>query len=355
MIYLTKEGGVTKIVVLYNHKGGVSKTTTSFNLAHSIAERLNTKVLLVDGDPQCNLTELSLAKTIEHLDQAAAETGELQQLPGTTILDALGPRFRGERPDVDVDSIDLIELLDTRVSLLRGDIGLSEAEDVLSQAHNLRTGTDVHQKRNYVALHDMLKRLAEARGFSHVIVDVGPSAGALTRAFFLAADIFLAPVVPDRFNYQAITSLSAIISKWIRENSAIVSDFQKLGLNVPLGSPQFRGLIMQRYQRYAGEAKPAFKHWMQLIPKRVVERLLPSMIDASGSKDVVLESCWTAPVAVEIPDFASLAPMMLTHGKPVWNLTEKETGWGGIVWVGRQEEMSNFKAKFYHLVDVVEA
>ncbi len=346
---------MTKIIVLYNHKGGVSKTTTSFNLAHAIAERLNTKVLLVDGDPQCNLTELSLAKIIEDLDKKAAETGEVQQLPGTTILDALGPRFRGDRPNVDVDAIELLELQDARVSLLRGDIGLSEAEDVLSQAHNLRTGTDIHQKRNYVALHDMLKRLAAARGFSHVIVDVGPSAGALTRAFFLSADIFLAPVVPDRFNYQAIASLSAIIAKWIRENAGVVADFQKLGLNVPLGSPQFRGLIMQRYQRYAGEPKPAFKHWMGLIPKRVIEQLLPAMVEASGSKDVILESCWTEPVAVDIPDFASLAPMMLTHGKPVWNLTERETGWSGVVWAERQAEMTNFKGKFYSLVDVVEA
>lgn len=345
---------MTKIIVLYNHKGGVSKTTTSFNLAHAIAERLDTQVLLVDGDPQCNLTELSLAKLVEQLDLEAAKSGQISQLPGTTILDALGPRFRGERADVDVESIELLELQNPRVSLLRGDIGLSEAEDVLSQAHNLRTGTDIHQKRNYVALHDMLKRLATSRGFSHVLVDVGPSAGALTRAFFLSADIFLAPVVPDRFNYQAVTSLSAIISKWIRENASIVADFQKLGLNVPLGSPQFRGLIMQRYQRYAGEPKPAFKHWMELIPQRVVEQLLPAMVEASNSKDVVLESCWTKPVAIEIPDFASLAPMMLTHGKPVWNMTEKETGWSGVVWAGRKEEMDRFKDRFYSLVDSVQ-
>ena len=346
---------MSKVIVLYNHKGGVSKTTTCFNLAHALAEKLNTRVLLVDGDPQCNLTELALAPEIEELDREFEESGVENQLPGSTILDALRPRFTGDRANVDVDAIELVPLRDNRISLLRGDIAFSEAEDILSQAHSMRTGTDLHQKRNYVAIHDMLKRLAEKHGFTHVIIDVGPSAGALTRACFLAADLFLAPVVPDRFNNQAIGSLSAIISKWIRENGSIVSDFQALGLNVPLGSPQFRGLVMQRYQRYGGEPKPAFKHWMQRIPERALQQLLPAMKEASGSVDVIAEPCWDDPVAVEIPEFTSLAPMMLTHGKPVWNLTAKETNWAGSVWAGRKEAMESFREKFWALVDVVEA
>lgn len=40
-----------KVIVLFNHKGGVSKTTTTFNLAWKLTE-LGKKVLMVDGDPQ---------------------------------------------------------------------------------------------------------------------------------------------------------------------------------------------------------------------------------------------------------------------------------------------------------------
>jgi chromosome partitioning protein len=43
------------IISLFNHKGGVSKTTTAFNLGWALAER-GRRVLVVDGDPQCNLT-----------------------------------------------------------------------------------------------------------------------------------------------------------------------------------------------------------------------------------------------------------------------------------------------------------
>jgi cellulose biosynthesis protein BcsQ len=46
---------MTPLISLFNHKGGVSKTTTAFNLGWAMAAR-GKRVLIVDGDPQCNLT-----------------------------------------------------------------------------------------------------------------------------------------------------------------------------------------------------------------------------------------------------------------------------------------------------------
>ena len=48
-----------KKIVLFNHKGGVSKTLTTFNIAWMIALQ-NKRVLLADCDPQCNLSALIL-------------------------------------------------------------------------------------------------------------------------------------------------------------------------------------------------------------------------------------------------------------------------------------------------------
>lgn len=58
-----------RVISLFNHKGGVSKTTTTFNLGWTLAE-LGFKTLVVDADPQCNLT--SLVMGYEHVEDIDA-------------------------------------------------------------------------------------------------------------------------------------------------------------------------------------------------------------------------------------------------------------------------------------------
>lgn len=50
---------MVRTICLFNNKGGVSKTTTTFHLGWKIAEK-GFKTLIVDTDPQCNLTGLCL-------------------------------------------------------------------------------------------------------------------------------------------------------------------------------------------------------------------------------------------------------------------------------------------------------
>ena len=50
---------MVKRIALFNHKGGAGKTTTTFNLGWMLASKGN-RVILVDTDPQANLTGLVL-------------------------------------------------------------------------------------------------------------------------------------------------------------------------------------------------------------------------------------------------------------------------------------------------------
>ena len=53
-----------KRFAIFNHKGGVGKTTLTVNIAFAVASILGRKVLLVDSDPQCNLTSYLVEESV---------------------------------------------------------------------------------------------------------------------------------------------------------------------------------------------------------------------------------------------------------------------------------------------------
>lgn len=345
----------TKIITLYNHKGGVSKTTTTFNLSYLLSE--NSKVLVVDADPQCNITELLLSKTIDDIDQKEVTTGSEHKLPGSSILELLRPRIDGDTAEVNIDGTDIIKI-NENLSLLRGDVSLSDIEDSLAEAHIQRFSNKTHEKRTYVALADFLRRLGEKEGFDYILIDVGPSSGALTRACFLACDGFFVPSAPDRFNVQAIGTLSSIVDRWIGEHSQVYGDFVKLGLPISLGKPKFLGVILQNFKVRSGVPKPSYKLWMDRIPNRIEERLLPVMRKYSGSNlDMTSGLGRDTAIVTKIKDFESLAPIFQEAGKPLFNLSQDDTRavnngqqWTGKVWTEAQERMEAYKTELSKVV-----
>src|SRR5258708_38577818 len=76
------------IIALFNHKGGVSKTTTAFNLGWAMAER-GKRVLIVDGDPQCNLTG-----TVLGFDGVSDFSAFYKKYPEANISTCLEPIFK---------------------------------------------------------------------------------------------------------------------------------------------------------------------------------------------------------------------------------------------------------------------
>jgi len=346
-----------KIITFYNHKGGVSKTSTTFNVSHLLAEQ-GKKVLVVDADPQCNITELLIGDLIAKYDAEMEYTGKDNEIPGTTLLNILQPRISGELPDVNIESVENIKIKDN-LYLIRGDVQLNSIEDSLSEAHQQRFSTKIHEKRTYVAIGDFLTRYGDKNSFDFILIDVGPSSGSLTRSCFLACDGFFVPVAPDRFNIQAIKTLSLIMDRWIGEHDKIVADFKTLKLPVKEGKPRFLGTIPQHYKLLKGKPKPGYKLWMDRLPKAVIDNLFPVLKKYSTNEDLTSGLSAETISTPSIPDFQSLAPLMQEFCVPVYAIeqrmtaaiTEKGGQWGGGTWDDAVRRMGEFKAMFNHIIE----
>lgn len=354
----------TKIVANYNHKGGVSKTTTTFNLASYLANH-DRKVLMIDADPQCNLTQIALASVIDSADERSVTEGNIEELPGDTVLGVLNQRIKGDTAFIDVTKIKLNKI-SKNLHLLRGSVDLSSIEDDLAEAHVQRLSQRTNLMRTYVAVGDFITRLAEIHSADYVFIDLGPSSGALTRAFFLACDYFFVPAAPDRFNVQAVGTLSRIIDRWITEHSQTLQMYRELQLPIRPGAPAFLGMIVQAFKIYKGKPKPAFRMWESRLPIEIRSRLRPVLRKHStDARELYLPgiSGRNREIAVSIPDFGQLAPLMQEVGKAVFLLTQSDTArvsdsgkpWMGNNWTSAVDRMASYKMCFEKLASVLEA
>lgn len=121
-------------ISLFNHKGGVSKTTTAFNLGWMIA-RTGKRVMLVDCDPQCNLTGLILG--YKKVEDATKILGKRRgDAKPHNIRDGLSPAFESRpTPIVAVECVKVPG--NDNLILLPGHIGLAEYEVTLGIAQEL--------------------------------------------------------------------------------------------------------------------------------------------------------------------------------------------------------------------------
>src|SRR5580698_1495301 len=118
------KGASVKRIALFNHKGGVGKTTLTVNIADALAD-LGKTVLIVDADPQCNITAFYIPE--KQLDEMLGESAEGDEDEGHTIWSAVKPVARGKGPVKKIDALEIRENL----YLAPGDVLLSEYEEEL--------------------------------------------------------------------------------------------------------------------------------------------------------------------------------------------------------------------------------
>lgn len=161
-----------KIIAIANQKGGVGKTTTSINLAASLAV-LEKKVLLIDADPQANATSGI------GIDVESVEIGTYQLLEhSSSAKDAI---IKTETPNLDI--------IPSHIDLVAIEIELVDKE-----------------AREYM----LKKALVEIKDdYDYILIDCAPSLGLLTLNALTAAD---AVIIPIQCEYFALEGLGKLLN-----------------------------------------------------------------------------------------------------------------------------------------------
>ena len=291
-------------IAFFNHKGGVGKTTLVFNVGLALASQ-GERVLFIDADPQANLTSVALSMTdFEKLIE------ERQ-----TIFGALSKLIRGTG---DIDAVSLVELREN-AWLLAGDIRLSQFEDELpTNWGSAQTGAD----RGLLvssAVYRLARDHAETIGADYVILDVGPSVGALNRAILMGVDGFVVPLSPDLFSLTALPSVGASLVKWIREwsvalGAARAKEFDLL-TSLPLGSPSPLGYVSQQFVSYRQAPATAFQRWNKRIPDAYRDGVYTPLANAGVRVPADAGSLGA------VKNLSSLIPIAQEQNKAIFELT----------------------------------
>jgi cellulose biosynthesis protein BcsQ len=291
-------------LTIYNHKGGVGKTTLSVNIGAALAKR-GLRVLLIDSDPQCNLTSYFLPDDVvdELLDTS-------DQPSGRTLWTAIKPVVHGTGP---VRQVAPYELPVEGLLLVPGDIRLSEFELLLGDAWTDSFKRRVGGLRATMALSTLASVLVDEHEIDLVMYDTGPNIGPLNRIIVLDCDHFIIPVACDLFSVRALTTLGQTLKSWIVDWKTI-SELAPDNVELLAGRPKFMGYIPQRFKVYGRAMAQAPSYYLRKVQRQIgsdvvnVLKEIDSTLVPAGSAD---------PRLGQVQEFSTLAQLAQRQGVPL--------------------------------------
>jgi cellulose biosynthesis protein BcsQ len=310
----------SKRIAVFNHKGGVGKTTLTVNIAAALA-RLGKRVLLIDSDPQCNLTSYLIDPEVvdDYLD--SSETAE-----GRTVWSAIRPVAEGTG---EVKLVKPIETPVSRLFLIPGDIVLSKYEEDLHASWGECFQRRVRGFRGVSALSVLVNWASATHEIDFVFYDSGPNIGPLNRSILLDCDFFIVPAACDGFSVRAFRTLGRTLYDWMK-NWSMAAALAPDDVYLLPGQPVFIGHIIQRFREYAEQPAAAYRAFIPRIERRIASDVVNVLRELNPNLAPLPSTQYRLG---QVKDFGRRAPEAQLQGVPIWkvgNANESANAWASF-------------------------
>lgn len=187
-----------KVVSFINYKGGVGKTTTAYHVACSLAQHRRQRVLMIDIDPQTNLT--FLCADVQRWQRRKTRIGTVKNLYDRYVnrktLD-VGRFIWRDAVVVGRNPISGLDLIPCDIDLLGEDVGGSQIAGTFPTMEALRRNA-----QEYMREMSFLNRVIQEAGdrYDWVIIDCPPNLYLMTQNALHASDYYVVTAIPDHLS-----------------------------------------------------------------------------------------------------------------------------------------------------------
>ena len=257
-----------KSIAVFNNKGGVGKTTLTYHLGYALAE-LGYKTLLVDLDPQSNLTLFGLDPEALHeiweaedafIDDFVQARDEKKQLEFKDIARGIRSIHFLLKPTEDgtdmPKSLSKPLKLHDNLGMIPGRLSIHTYEDKIASRWNDIYGGDPLAIRTVTQIRNFCEAYAEKHSYDYVVIDTSPSLGILNKVIISTVDGFLIPCMPDMFSLYGIQNIGKSLKTWKRDFDTIFNLLSDAKLShFPKNFVSFLGFTIFNAKKYTGASE----------------------------------------------------------------------------------------------------
>lgn len=197
-----------KVVSFINYKGGVGKTTSAYHVACSLAQHQRQRVLMIDIDPQTNLT--FLCADVQRWQRRKSRIGTIKSLYDryTRGVSLNVSRFIwNDAVVVGRNPIPGLDLIPCDIDLLGEDVGGGQVVGTFPTFEALRQNS-----QRYMNEMSFINRVIEDTGdrYDWVVIDCPPNLYLMTQNALHASDYYVVTAIPD---HLSTIGLSILVEK----------------------------------------------------------------------------------------------------------------------------------------------